>query len=64
MPIIKPVSPPGDTRETASYVEHMSRELRLISERSGLKFLAYLLAMAEDEARATFRRMSEEKPRA
>ena len=37
-------------RETAEYVENMCAELSRMSDRSGLRFLYYLLEVAREEA--------------
>ncbi len=41
-----------DRPETARYIALMSSELRALALNAELPFLAHLLAMAEDEARA------------
>lgn len=46
--------------ETADYVCGIARELRTLSARADLGFLAYLLAMVADEAEATHRRLTED----
>lgn len=43
--------------ETAEYVHGIARELRGLAARANLGFLAYLLAMAEDEAAESSRRL-------
>jgi len=45
--------------ETARYIEQLARELRTIAAEADLGFLAYLLAMVEDDAAATARRISD-----
>ncbi|MCX5515508.1 hypothetical protein C3941_07350 [Kaistia algarum] len=40
----------SDQRQTAEYVGRMASELRLISAKADLGFLAYLLGMVEEEA--------------
>jgi hypothetical protein len=45
----------GDPQAIARYIQRMARELRTLAAKSELGFLAYLLAMAEDEAAATAR---------
>ena len=42
-------APAGPT-ETAQYIAKASRELREMAASSGLEFIAYLLAMAEEES--------------
>lgn len=51
--------PPPDPRETARYVEQFARELRKMAKAADIGFLAFLLAMVEDEAAATLRRLGE-----
>jgi hypothetical protein len=46
-----------DVRETAEYIEGMARDLRRLAAAADLGFLAYLLAMVEDDAAATVRRL-------
>lgn len=43
--------------ETADYINGIARELRAMAARANLGFLAYLLAMAEDEAAEVARRL-------
>lgn len=45
--------------ETADYISVLARELRTLAANADLAFLAYLLAMVEDDAQATVRRLSE-----
>jgi len=45
----------GDPQVIARYIQRMVRELRTLAAKSELSFLAYLLAMAEEEAAATAR---------
>jgi hypothetical protein len=47
--------PDSDPQAIARYIQRMARELRTLATKSELSFLAYLLAMAEDEAAATAR---------
>jgi hypothetical protein len=49
--------PPRDARETAEYIEGLARDLRRLAASADLGFLAYLLAMVEDDAGATVRRL-------
>ena len=46
-----------DARETAEYMEGLARDLRRLAATADLGFLAYLLAMVEDDAAATVRRL-------
>jgi hypothetical protein len=39
--------------ETARYIASLARDLREMAKRADLGFLAYLLAMVEDEAETT-----------
>ena len=41
---------PENAEDTARYIATLAHELRALAARSGLDFLAYLLAMVEDEA--------------
>jgi hypothetical protein len=50
--------PPRDARETAQYIEGLAKDLRRLAAAADLGFLAYLLAMVEDDAAATVRRLS------
>ena len=52
--------PPRDARETAEYIEGLARDLRRLAADSNLGFLAYLLAMVEDDAAATVRRLGKD----
>jgi hypothetical protein len=45
--------------ETADYISGITRELRALAAKANLGFLAYLLAMAEDEAGDTARRLKQ-----
>jgi hypothetical protein len=47
-----------DAAEAAGYIGSLSRELRGIALKYDFGFLAYLLAMAEEEAGTTARRMN------
>jgi hypothetical protein len=44
--------------EAAGYIGSLARELHSIAAKYDLGFLAYLLAMAEEEAEATARRLN------
>ncbi len=44
--------PPPTLDQTAGYIREMALELRQLAEARGLDFLAYLLALAADEAGA------------
>ena len=48
---------PRDARETAEYIEGLAKDLRRLAGAADLGFLAYLLAMVEDDAAATVRRL-------
>ena len=48
---------PRDARETAQYIETMARDLKRMAVAADLGFLAYLLAMVEDDAGTTLRRL-------
>ena len=50
-----------DPEETARYVAEMAKELRALAAKADLGFLAYLLAMVEDDAAATARSFVERK---
>lgn len=45
-----PAAPHSGPHQTADYVARMAAELRAISAKAGLGFLAYLLGMVEEEA--------------
>ncbi|HET7717631.1 MAG TPA: hypothetical protein VFK86_18560 [Bauldia sp.] len=49
--------PPTNARETARYIEVLAKELRRLALAADLGFLAYLLAMVEDDAAATSRKL-------
>jgi hypothetical protein len=53
-----PQGPKPAAAETADYIRVMSAELRGLAARADLPFLAYLLAMVEDDAQATARRLA------
>lgn len=46
-----------DADDTARYIENMARELKGLASKADLDFLAYLLAMVENEAGAAVRRV-------
>jgi hypothetical protein len=50
---------PRDARETAHYIESIARDLKRMAVAADLGFLAYLLAMVEDDAGATVRRLGD-----
>ena len=50
---------PRDARDTALYIQRLARELRTMAAESDLGFLAYLLAMVEDDAAATARQLGD-----
>ena len=56
MPTTKPASH-NDAGDTARYIERLARELRTMAAGVDLQFLAYLLAMVEDEAANSGRRL-------
>lgn len=41
---------PRDARDAARYIESMAKELKVLADKADLDFLAYLLAMVENEA--------------
>lgn len=45
--------------ETARYIGSMAKELRALAAKANLNFLAYLLAMVEDDAHALIRKLTE-----
>ena len=47
--------------DTAQYISILARELRAMAAKAELGFLAYLLAMVEDEAAASARKQSEQR---
>ena len=47
--------------DTAQYIGGLAKELRGLAAKSDLGFLAYLLAIVEDDAEATVRRLTERK---
>lgn len=56
------MKPPGtmpntDPAATADYIGTIARELRALAAKSNLGFLSYLLAMVEDDAQATAKRL-------
>ena len=44
--------------ETARYIGGMAKELKTLASKADLGFLAYLLAMVEDDAIATIRKFN------
>ena len=46
-------------RETADYIATLARELRTLAAKADLGFLSYLLAMVEEDAEATSRRLAD-----
>lgn len=50
--------------QTADYIHGIVRELRTLAANSNMGFLAYLLAMAEDESGETARRLKASGKRA
>lgn len=61
MPPTNPDLRPPDATETARYISGLAREMRAMATKANLGFLAYLLAMVEDDAEATARRLAEHK---
>ena len=61
MPLTNPNLRPPDPAETARYIGGLAREMRAMATKANLGFLAYLLAMVEDDAEATARRLAEQK---
>jgi hypothetical protein len=55
MELTKPPYGP-DGEETAQYIAVLAHELRIMAARVDLGFLAYLLAMVEDEATASVKK--------
>jgi hypothetical protein len=51
--------PPRDARDTAVYIQRMAKELRALAVEAELGFLAYLLAMVEDDAEATVHQLAD-----
>ena len=54
-----PLQPNGE--ETAQYISMLAHELRTMAAKADLGFLAYLLAMVEDEATANVRKRAEQR---
>ena len=54
-----PIQPEGE--DTDRYISMLARELRIMAAKADLGFLAYLLAMVEDEATATVRKQAERR---
>ncbi len=50
-----------DAEETARYIAALARELRTLAAKADLGFLAYLLAMVEDDAEATAGKLTDRK---
>jgi hypothetical protein len=53
--------PRPDAADTARYIGGLAREMRALAVKADLGFLAYLLAMVEDDAEATARRHAERR---
>ena len=51
--------PARDARATAQYIETLAKDLKRLAAAADLGFLAYLLAMVEDDAGATVRRLGQ-----
>jgi hypothetical protein len=62
MATVEPASS-RDVRDTARYIEHLAKEMRRMTAEADLGFLAYLLAMVEDEAASTVRKLGERRGR-
>jgi hypothetical protein len=54
-----PMQPDGE--DAAQYISLLVHELRVMAAKADLGFLAYLLAMAEDEATAIMRKQAERR---
>ena len=54
-----PLQPDGE--ETAQYIAVLAHELRTMAAKANLGFLAYLLAMVEDEATANARKRADQR---
>jgi hypothetical protein len=50
-------APPANTIDTALYIAGLAKELREMAKKADLGFLAYLLAMVEEDATDTARRL-------
>jgi len=55
--------PSRDARDTAEYIEGLARDLRRLAASVDLGYLAYFLAMVEEEAAATVRRLGKDEER-
>ncbi len=51
-----------DAAETARYIAGLAHELRQMAARANLGFLAYLLAMVEDDAQASAEKLAAGRP--
>lgn len=49
-----------EARDAALYIETLTRELKRLAHSPDLEFLAYLLAMASEEARAVGRKLGDD----
>jgi len=56
-----PSQPDGE--DTAQYISTLAREMRTMAARADLGFLAYLLAMVEDEATASLQKLAKRNER-
>ncbi len=54
--------PARSARETAFYIESLAKDMKRLAVEARLDFLAYLLAMVEDDAGATVRRLDKSGP--
>ncbi len=59
MTLSNPPQSGGD--DTAQYISLIARELRTLAAKANLGFLAYLLAMVEDEAAASVQKQTERR---
>ena len=54
-----PLRPDGE--EAAQYIAALAHEMRMLAAKADLGFLAYLLAMVEDEAGSSIRKQAEQR---
>ena len=54
-----PLLPDGE--EAAQYIAALARELRTMAAKADLGFVAYLLAMVEDEAAASVQKQAKQR---
>jgi hypothetical protein len=60
--IDQPSAPVQSARDAARYIETLAKDLKRMAAEAELGFLAYLLAMVEDDAGATVRRLDKGEP--